>query len=226
MIDLNNPRPVRCLLAGTLLGTLAMAGCASSGRSATPVAEMDQSARIAEAHRLAELAQQSAEGSSRASASGNEEKATLERRRAIEYYGRAVTLHDAMGAAWNNLGVLLIEDGRYMDASRALQRAAALSPTDPRPHDNLGLIYHLTGYDEQALRHYEDALERDPNYLNSLRGGVLAASRLSVVNEDIVGWAERGMLIDTDTRWREIFMRERLQFAAMLEEKENRQSGR
>lgn len=237
MIDVKTLRKFRstafgvraCVLScalGWVLGSASMVGCAASGRSATPDAEMDPSARLAEAHRLAELAQQSAEGSKRASASGNEEKATLERRRAIEYYGRAVTLHDSMGAAWNNLGVLLIEEGRYMDASRALQRAAAISPTDPRPHDNLGLIYHLTGYDEQALRHYTDALELDPQYLNSLRGGVLAASRLSVVNEDIVGWAERGMLIDTDPRWREIFMRERLQFAAMLEEKQGRQSGR
>lgn len=193
-------------------------GCNAAGSTRGVPETMDPAVRIAEAQRLAGLAQESADKAAALAAQGKVERAVTERRRAIEYYGRAVGLHDGLGAAWNNLGVLLIEEGRYMDAARALQQAAARSPADPRPHDNLGLIYHLTGYDEQALRHYTDALEVDPNYLNALRGGVLAASRLSRATEQTRDWAERGMLIETDPRWRDIFIRERMQFAAMLED--------
>ena len=204
------------VVAGVALAVAPGCGGSGAARTSADPAEMDPSVRVAEAHRLAALAQDSAEESAQQLARGKTEQGVRARQEAIEYYGRAVALHDAMGAAWNNLGVLLLEEQRYMDASRALQKAATLNSTDPRPLDNLGLIYHRTGYEEEALRHYGEALKRDPNYLNSLRGGVLAASRLGRVDEEILSWAERGSLLETDPKWREIFMRERFQMATRL----------
>jgi Flp pilus assembly protein TadD len=48
-----------------------------------------------------------------------------------------------LGSAWLNLGTALVKKGRYDDAQRAFEKAAALDPEDPRPRHNLDDLAEL-----------------------------------------------------------------------------------
>lgn len=135
---------------------------------------------------------------------------------AIRLYREALSVAPEMAAAWTNLGVLYYERGEFPAAVECFQRGASLAPSDPRPLANVGVIYQRNGYAEDALRHFADALRRDPNYLDALRGGVRAAATLERRDQRTLEWAERGLMLERDARWREIFERERIKTEATL----------
>lgn len=138
---------------------------------------------------------------------------------AIDLGRRAVALQPSLGAAWNNLGISLMETGQNMDAVQAFQRAADVSPTDPKPYENLGLLYMRVGWGEDALKYYERSLERDPNWLPSLRGAAAAAKALLRSSEAGLEVVKRGLLIEQDSQWRRVFESERLRIAGELTER-------
>lgn len=138
---------------------------------------------------------------------------------AIDLGRRAVALQPSLGAAWNNLGISLMETGQNMDAVQAFQRAADVSPTDPKPYENLGLLYMRVGWGEDALKYYERSLERDPNWLPSLRGAAAAAKALLRSSEGGLEVVKRGLLIEQDSQWRRVFESERLRITGELTER-------
>jgi tetratricopeptide (TPR) repeat protein len=132
---------------------------------------------------------------------------------------RAVAIQPSLGAAWNNLGISLMELGQNMEAVQAFQRAADALPTDPKPYENLGLLYLRVGWSEDALKYYVLSLGRDPYWLPSLRGSVVAAKNLLRSDEEGLERIKRGMLIETDPAWKPIFENERLRVSGELAEK-------
>jgi tetratricopeptide (TPR) repeat protein len=138
---------------------------------------------------------------------------------AIDLGRQAVALQPSLGAAWNNLGISLMETGQNMDAVQSFQRAADVSPADPKPYENLGLLYMRVGWGEDALRYYQLSLEREPNWLPSLRGATAAAKALLRSSEGGLEVVKRGLLIEQDSQWRRVFESERLRITGELTER-------
>lgn len=75
---------------------------------------------------------------------------------------RATALHET-APAYNQLGILYRDAGRFDDAAQAYRRALALDDTYARAHLNLGILLDLY-LDEpaRALTHYERYLQLQP----------------------------------------------------------------
>lgn len=69
----------------------------------------------------------------------------------------------------NNLGLLLIEQGRYADALMPLARAVELRPEAPAFANNLGLALERTGHPASAAVAYRAALAADSTYAKAAR---------------------------------------------------------
>jgi len=59
---------------------------------------------------------------------------------AITMYRDSVNLYRDLYPAWNNLGTLLMEQKRFLEAAEAFNTAAGLAPSDGRPLYNIGQI--------------------------------------------------------------------------------------
>ena len=141
---------------------------------------------------------------------------------AADFYKRSIELNPNAPMAWNNLGTVLMTQGHYLDAAAALKRAAEVNPDphDPRAFENLGLVYYNAGFAEQSLQYYEMALDRDANWVPALRGTALAARKLNKSDERLADVMRRGLMIETDPKWREVFQRERVRIEGALREQE------
>lgn len=120
---------------------------------------------------------------------------------AFEKYRLAVQEYSEFPAAWNNLGVLLMEQENYLSAAEAFATAGDLSPTDPRPIFNLGLCWDKRNYLNDARIYYRRALERDKNYLPALRGTIRADSLLNDQSEETLMLIERALALESDDAW-------------------------
>lgn len=135
---------------------------------------------------------------------------TEEPEAAIELLQKAVEVDKQDAEAWNNLGFLLFSQRQYPEAEEALQTAVELDGTKARYRNNLGfamaanghwrqafeafqsagqpedahynlaLAYELQDKEDQAVRHYEKAVEYNPNHLASQE----ALARLHPPEED------------------------------------------
>ncbi|MBI4342107.1 MAG: tetratricopeptide repeat protein [Candidatus Omnitrophica bacterium] len=85
---------------------------------------------------------------------------------ALAYYQKAAALDPAYPAPFNDIGVLLEEQGRLEDAERAYQQALTLNPSYLEPHANLAMLYERMGQKEKAiyywLKRYELGDPYDP----------------------------------------------------------------
>ncbi|MCB9838613.1 MAG: tetratricopeptide repeat protein [Phycisphaeraceae bacterium] len=188
-----NTTPSRLLAAIGLAMALALAGCASGSANAskskgnvTVITLPNQAEQIASAQQLALRAQK-----------------TKDPAEAIDLYSRAVAEYADLPAAWNNMGVLLLGEGRLMEAAEAFSSAAERTPNDPRPLFNLGLTWDRAGYLETALEHYASALARDSRYLPALRGAIKAEIRLGNSSPILVERIQTAILLEQDPQWRE-----------------------
>jgi len=198
--------------ASAILGAamLVMASCAAD-LAGTP--DNSGAERIAESNRLITLGV-SAQQSDRPES-------------AADYYRRALELNPNAPVAWNNLGTVMMQQGKYLDAAAALKRAAEINPdgNDARPYENLGLVYYNAGFAEQSLQYYQMSLERDANWIPSLRGTALAARKLNKADERLADVMRRGLMVETDEKWRVVFERERLRIEGSLREKDKSRAG-
>jgi Flp pilus assembly protein TadD len=106
-----------------------------------------------------------------------------------------------------------------MKAGQALQRAASLMPTDPKPLRNLGILYQQRGFEAEALKHFEDALLIAPNDIDSLRGAAASVKLLKKTDAITLDMLKRAQMIETDPTWRDLIMRERIRVENELEER-------
>lgn len=129
---------------------------------------------------------------------------------AIEKYKQALLLRDDLPSAWNNVGVCLMAQNNYFEAQQAFIRAAELSPHDPRPYENVGLLYQNRFQDELALEYFQKSIDRAPNYLPAIRGAVKSASRLGRSDERLRDVVRRGLLLEKDPDWLRIMEHQRI----------------
>lgn len=178
--------------------------CSSSqntGDDEVTTITINEGERVAEARRLAARAQ---------SVEKPEE--------AVRLYQRAVGAWSDFPAAWNNLGILHLDEGRYLDAAEAFLQASERSANDPRPLYNLGLTWERTRHLREAADHYALALERDPRYLPALRGVIHARDRLGEGDETTLERLRHALMQEPDPQWREYFEMRKITVEAELSE--------
>ncbi len=122
---------------------------------------------------------------------------------AIAFYQQAVQAYRDFPAAWNNMGVLMLNQQRYLEAAECFANAIEMAPQDPRPSFNLGLTWDKAGYPSDALTHYQAALQRDGKYLPALRGAARASWLLRRYNDSSLDVVRTALLIEQEGRWRE-----------------------
>jgi len=71
------------------------------------------------------------------------------------------------GAAWTNLGAMLLMSGRAAEAVKALQRAVAVNSDLATAHNALGVAYAQTGNREGAAAEWKKALELRPDFADA-----------------------------------------------------------
>ena len=202
-----------CARSGALVvmlvcGALLPGGCASSSggsRGADGNQTPEQFARwraerLAQAQRLAERAERTDD---------------LEYKE--RYLREAVELFPQHSAFWTNLGTVLAENSDYASAAEAYGFAAQLDPTDPRPSYNHGALYVRRYWYAPAVEHFEQALVRDPNYLNAIRGLARTRVVLRDFDDDLLDLLDRAVLLESDERWLSYFQRQRVAVRAELE---------
>lgn len=186
--------------ASLALSALMLVGCA--GHSTAPASD-DAAARRAEAMRLLAEAQKSQNAGKFAEAQ--------------DFYVEALKLEPSAGAGWNNLGWVFMKQGKALEAAEAFKQAADRLPADPRPYENLGLLYGERSHAEDSLKYYMMSLERDPNWLPSLRGMSLQTRKLGRADHTILDALDRAVMLENDTGWKPVIERERMRVRAMVD---------
>jgi serine/threonine protein kinase/tetratricopeptide (TPR) repeat protein len=98
---------------------------------------------------------------------------------ACGYYRVAAAVRPTSGAAYNNLGGTLADQGKLPEAIAAYRKAIDIDPRFAYPHYNLGVVLREQGDLPEAIAAYRKAVEIDPKlacaYYNL--GGVLHDQR-------------------------------------------------
>ena len=79
-------------------------------------------------------------------------------------YRLALSIDPSDSWSMNNLGLLLIDEGRYDEALPPLARAVELRPEAPAFANNLGVALERTGHPGSAALAYQSALAADSTY--------------------------------------------------------------
>lgn len=88
---------------------------------------------------------------------------------AEDFEGAEKSFREALGhdisfaPAHNNLGLLLLRQKRWYEASWEFAFASKLQPQAGEPKGNLGLVFEAIGQYDQAVDEYEAALKIDPD---------------------------------------------------------------
>jgi tetratricopeptide (TPR) repeat protein len=182
----------RLILTTAALGIASLLGaCASSSSQSAPPPDRAQTVAQEAAEQIARLQADDAERLRRAlalgergdrafaqaqtlMAQGNGDAAKTRYAEAVDFYTQAVSTYDEFFALWNNLGTALAALDRFQQAQEAYIQASNINPSDPRPWYNRGLLWRDRGYPRDARRHFEQALEHDPSYLDAMWGVIKA----------------------------------------------------
>jgi tetratricopeptide (TPR) repeat protein len=87
--------------------------------------------------------------------------------------------------AYNNLGVLYKDKGRYDEAISNYSAALKLRPDYPEAHNNLGVVYNTMGRYETAIVQYQEALRLRPDYVDALGNLVVPLTQTGRLDEAI-----------------------------------------
>ena len=87
--------------------------------------------------------------------------------RAEELYQHILAINPNFAGAYNFLGYLYLEQGKYEDAETAMRRYAFVAPYLANPHDSLGEVLMTVGRYEEALDQFRSALDKQPDFYHS-----------------------------------------------------------
>jgi tetratricopeptide (TPR) repeat protein len=85
-----------------------------------------------------------------------------DRKRAIEYYSRAVAIQPSYAALQRDLGTLLLQEANFAESAKHLEKATELGLVDSSILNSLGLAYGRTQRLEKAVEAYKKALALSP----------------------------------------------------------------
>lgn len=122
------------------------------------------------------------------------------------------------GLAHNDLGVLLLQQGKLYEAAREFAWARTLMPGHPDPRVNLAIALHRGGQVEDAFQAAQSALEVRPGHLPAIQALALLSCRYDLQpaedgDQQVLVWLaaleQRG-----DSQWRDWARGMRLQRAS------------
>lgn len=165
-------------------------GCASTARDgASPYRPSSQAAR--DPQKAQELTLRAAELMSTAPSKAED---MLQQALATDIYH---------GPAHNNLGVLLLKQGKLYEAANEFEWARKLMPGHPDPRMNLGMVLEQAGRYDEAIAMYATALEVYPGHLSTTQALTRLQVRLRKM-DDRTDQMLRDIAIRGDTKeWRE-----------------------
>ncbi|MGE3107953.1 MAG: tetratricopeptide repeat protein [Phycisphaerales bacterium] len=129
---------------------------------------------------------------------------------AIKLYQEALATYRQFPSAWLNLGVMQMKAGNGLAAAEAFDAAAEADPSDPRPMYNIGAIWEEKYYYDVAIRHYNKALERDPNFLPALRRSIYLEMQTNSFTPASKDRVRRALMLETDPTFKNIFAQAKL----------------
>jgi tetratricopeptide (TPR) repeat protein len=83
---------------------------------------------------------------------------------------KALALDKNFPAALNDLAYAYARDRAFDKALAAMDRYVALLPKEPNPQDSYGELLRMAGNFEGSLKHYQEALKIDPDFVTSQVG--------------------------------------------------------
>jgi Tfp pilus assembly protein PilF len=84
-------------------------------------------------------------------------------------YGHALRVTENNYLAYNNLGAVLMDAGKYDEAMRHFQKVLEIRPRYPIAHNNAGNLYALRKDYKRAVEHFQKAVQYAPNYYEARR---------------------------------------------------------
>lgn len=113
------------------------------------------------------------------------------------------------GAAHNNLGVLLLKQGRLYDAAEEFEWARKLLPGHPEPRVNLAIALDRGGKHADAIDAARTALEVRPGNLPAIQTLVWIQVNQQLADERTAGHLDQIIARTVDPLWRSWAERER-----------------
>jgi tetratricopeptide (TPR) repeat protein len=83
---------------------------------------------------------------------------------AITDFQQALSIQPNFAMAHRDLGMLLLQKGRYADAATQLEQAKELGLNHPKLFNFLGIAYSRTGRYRDAVKVYNQALGEEPDF--------------------------------------------------------------
>jgi Flp pilus assembly protein TadD len=105
------------------------------------------------------------------------------------------------GPAHNNLGTILLYQGKLYDASEEFEWARRLMPGDPEPRVNLAIAQEHGGKFEDALETAKSALETSPGNLSAIQTIAFIQVRQGLRDSQTEGYLREIAMRSTDPTW-------------------------
>jgi choline-sulfatase len=83
---------------------------------------------------------------------------------AMTAFDKALDIQPGFAMAHRDLGLILLQKGRYVEAATHLEQAAQLGLAHPRLYNFLGIAYSRTGRYQDAVKVYTKALDKEPDF--------------------------------------------------------------
>jgi tetratricopeptide (TPR) repeat protein len=83
---------------------------------------------------------------------------------AMAAFDKALDIQPGFAMAHRDLGLILLQKGRYKEAATHLEQAAVLGLAHPRLYNFLGIAYSRTGRYQDAVKVYTKALDKEPDF--------------------------------------------------------------
>ncbi len=116
---------------------------------------------------------------------------------------RSLTADAFFGPAHCNLGVCLLELGKYYDAGWHLNYAAKLMPRASQPRVNLGVLYEKVGKYDESEQLLRAALERAPDHIEIIGQLARVHLRQDKCTSETLAWLQQVAAQDDDPAWRD-----------------------
>jgi tetratricopeptide (TPR) repeat protein len=105
---------------------------------------------------------------------------------AIKHYRQAIQLEPRYATGHNNLGNLLVDQGRSEKAIEYFRHALRIKPDYAEAHNNLGTALARQGESEEAIVHFRQALRSRPDFAEAHSNLGIALARQGESEEAIV----------------------------------------
>ena len=89
---------------------------------------------------------------------------------AAEHFGHATQIAPEWASAYNSLGYAYRSLDQLDKSKAAFEKYVELLPTEPNPQDSLAELLMEMGDYEGSIKHYQMALDMDPNFLSAHAG--------------------------------------------------------